>query len=70
MKDSRNQGNKQSKAPAINNNRPRPDNKDNLDSRENLELNDNGGGHNTKDTHEGDGAKNEHNDKRGSRQTK
>ena len=43
MKDSRNQGTKQSKAPAINNNRPRPENKDNLDSRENLELNDNGG---------------------------
>ena len=28
------------------------------------------GGHNTKDTHEGDGAKNEHNDKRGTRQKK
>ena len=72
MKTSRNQNNHQSKAPAIDNNRPRPQNKDNLDSRENLELNDEneGGGHNKKATHEGDDAKNEKNDKRGTRQKK
>ncbi len=72
MKGSANQNNQQSKAPAINNNKPRPENKDNLDSRENLELNDanEGGGHNKKATHEGDEAKNEQNDKRGTRQSK
>jgi hypothetical protein len=68
MKGSRNQENQQSKAPAINNNRPRPQNKDNLDARENLELTNAPTGHNKKATHEGDEAKNEHNDKRGSRQ--
>jgi hypothetical protein len=68
MKGSRNQENQQSKAPAVNNNRPRPQNKDNLDSRENLELNDAPTGHNKKATHEGDEANNEHNDKRGTRQ--
>lgn len=72
MKESRNQSNHQSKAPAIDNNRPRPTNKDSLDSRDNLELNDadEGGGHNTKATHEGDNAKTEQNDKRGSRPQK
>lgn len=70
MKDARNQNNKQSKEPAINNNRPRPEIRDNLDSRDNLELNDSneGGGQNKKATHQGDDAKNEHNDKRGTRQ--
>jgi hypothetical protein len=69
MKDARNQNSQQSKEPAINNNKPRPENKDNLDSRENLELNDakEGGGHNKKATHQGDDAKNEQNDKRGTR---
>lgn len=44
-----------------------PSNKDQLDSRENLELNDfdEAGGHNRKATHEGDDAKTEHNDRRG-----
>jgi hypothetical protein len=70
MKNSRAQENRQSKEPMINNNKPRPENKDNLDSRENLEINDVPAGHNKKDTHEGDGAKNEHNDKRGTRQSK
>ncbi len=65
MKDSRNQESHQSKSPAIDNNLPRPQNKDNLDSRENLEQNDDGKGHNTKATHEGDEAKNEQNDRRG-----
>lgn len=42
-------------------------NKNQLDSRENLELNDadEAGGHNRKATHEGDHAKTEHNDRRG-----
>jgi hypothetical protein len=42
-------------------------NKDQLDSRENLELNDadEAGGHNRKATHEGDEAKTEQNDRRG-----
>jgi hypothetical protein len=66
MKDSRNQNNKQSKEPAINNNKPRPENKDNLDSRDNLELNDVKAGHNKKEVR--DGEKNEHNETRGSRQ--
>jgi len=59
--------NQGSKGSAIGNNKPRPENKDNLDSRENLELNDanEGGGHNKKATHEGDDAKTEQNDKRG-----
>ena len=72
MKESRKQENKQSKAPAIGNNRPRPQNKDDLDSRENLELNDanEGGGHNKKATHDGDDAKTELNDKRGTRPKK
>jgi hypothetical protein len=51
-------------------NTPRPDIRDNLDSRENLELNDDGKGHNKKATHEGDEAKTENNDKRGSRPNK
>jgi hypothetical protein len=70
MKDTRNQNNKQSKEPAIHNNKPRPENKDNLDSRDNLELNDEdeGGGHNKKELHIG--TKDEHNDKRGSRPNK
>jgi len=65
MKDSRHQENHQSKAPSIDNNRPRPNNKDGLDSRENLEQDDNGKSHHTKATHEGDHAKNEDNDKQG-----
>lgn len=52
----------------INNNRPRPENKDNLDSRDNLELNDTKSGHNKKELHIG--HKDEHNDKRGSRPKK
>lgn len=68
MKGSRNQNIKQSKAPAINNNRPRPENKDDLDARKNLEINDVPAGHNRKDTREGDHSKDEHNDKRGTRQ--
>lgn len=67
MKGSRNQNNQQSKAPAINNNRPRPQNKDDLDSRENLELTNAPSGHNKKATHQGDEAKSEHNDRRGER---
>lgn len=60
------QPNNQNKVPSIGNNRPTTQNKDNLDSRENLELNDdNVGGHNKKATHEGDEAKTELNDKRG-----
>lgn len=44
-----------------------PQNKDQIDSRENLELNDadEAGGHNRKATHEGDEAKTELNDRRG-----
>jgi hypothetical protein len=70
MKDARNQNIKQSKEPAINNNKPRPENKDNLDSRDNLELNDanEGGGHNKKELHIG--VKDEHNEKRGDRPDK
>lgn len=49
MKGSRNQGNQQSKAPAINNNRPRPQNKDDIDSRKNLEIKDKPTGHNSKE---------------------
>lgn len=48
-------------------NKPRPENKDDLDSRENLELNDHGG-HNKKEVHKGE--KNEHNERRGTRQRK
>ena len=72
MKDSRNQHDQQNRGPAIDNNKRRPENKDNLDSRENLEINDSneGGGHNKKATHEGDEAKNERNDKRGTSQRK
>ncbi len=70
MKGSANQNNHQSKAPAINNNKPRPENKDNLDSRGDLELNEKPSGHNKKATHQGDDAKNEHNDKQGSHPTK
>ena len=69
MKNSRNQENNQSKAPAINNNRPRPENKDDLDSRKNLEQNDEQTTHHTKATHEGDHAKTEHNNKRGTRKS-
>jgi hypothetical protein len=65
MKDARNSTNGQSKQGHVNT--PRPDIRDNLDSRENLELNDDGKGHNKKATHQGDDAKNEQNDKRGSR---
>lgn len=68
MKQSRAQENRQSKEPMINNNKPRPENKDNLDSRENLELNDRPSGHNRKtDVHHGAVEKNEHNETRGSR---
>lgn len=49
MKGSRNQENQQSKAPAINNNRPRPQNKDDIDSRSNLEISDQPSGHNRKE---------------------
>jgi hypothetical protein len=71
MKGSRNEHTKQSKEPAINNNRPRPENKDDLDARKNLEINDVPAGHNRKeDMHKGREAKNEHNDKRGTRQKK
>jgi hypothetical protein len=70
MKTSRAQESRQSKEPMINNNRPRPENKDNLDSRENLELNDAPSGHNKKATHVADDAKTEYNDKRGTRQRK
>ena len=70
MKNSAHQESHQSKAPAINNNKPRPENKDNLDSRENLEINDVPSGHNKKATHEGDEAKTEYNDKRGTSPTK
>lgn len=62
MKTSGKHPNKQNTA-----NRPRPENKDNLDSRENLELNDQGG-HNKKEVHEGE--KNEHNERRGMRPKK
>lgn len=51
MKNSRNQDNHQSKAPAINNNRPRPQNKDDIDSRSNLEIPNQPSGHNRKDVH-------------------
>lgn len=51
MKGSRNQNNQQSKAPAINNNRPRPQNKDDIDSRGNLEIPDEPTGHNRKEVH-------------------
>ena len=68
MKTSRSQNNAQSKQGHVNT--PRPDIRDNLDSRENLELNDDGKGHNKKATHEGDEAKTENNDKRGSRPNK
>lgn len=64
MKDARNQNTGQNKQGHVNT--PRPEIRDNLDSRENLELNDDGKGHNKKATHEGDDAKTEHNDKRGS----
>ena len=64
MKNSANQNSRQSKAPAINNNRPRPENKDNLDHRENLELHENGG-HNKKEMHIGE--KDEHNTRQGQR---
>ena len=71
MKNSGNQHDQQNRGPAIDNNKRRPENKDNLDSRENLEINDanEGGGHNKKATHEGDEAKTEQNDKRGTRQS-
>lgn len=49
MKGSRNQENQQSKAPAINNNRPRPQNKDDIDSRGNLEIQEEPTGHNRKE---------------------
>ena len=68
MKTSRSQNNAQSKQGHINT--PRPDIRDNLDSRENLEQNDDGKGHNKKATHEGDDAKTEDNDKRGTRPRK
>lgn len=51
MKTSRNQRNRQSKAPAIDNNRPRPENKDDIDSRGNLEISNQPSGHNRKDVH-------------------
>lgn len=65
MKGSRDQMTPQSKMPASHNNRTRPENKDNLDSRENLELNDFQGGHNKKEVHNGE--KNEQNERRGMR---
>lgn len=65
MKTSRNSHNKQSKQGVVN--KPRPEIRDDLDSRENLELNDHGG-HNKKEVHEG--RKNEHNERRGTRQRK
>lgn len=49
MKGSRNEESHQSKAPAIDNNKPRPENKDNLDSRGDIEGNDKSGEHNRKD---------------------
>jgi hypothetical protein len=64
MKDARNQNNAQSKQGHVN--MPRPEIRDNLDSRANLEQNDDGKGHNKKATAEGDDAKTEQNDKRGS----
>ena len=66
MKTSGNQSN-QNQSPAIDNNKHRPENKSNLDSRDNLELNDakEGGGHNKKEVHSGQKAKDEHNSKQG-----
>lgn len=48
MKEARNQNNKQSKQ--MKGNRPTPEIRDNLDSREGLELNDRPSGHNKKET--------------------
>ena len=63
MKGARNENDKQSKQGHVN--RPRPEIRDNLDSRNNLEMNDSPSGHNRKETHNVD--KDEHNEKRGSR---
>lgn len=49
-------------------NRNRPEVRDNLDSRGDLELNDQKSGHNKKELHQG--VKNEHNDPQGRRSTK
>lgn len=61
MKDARNQNNHQSKQGITN--KPRPDVRDNLDHRDNLELNEEPTGHNKKEVR--DGEKNEHNETRG-----
>lgn len=61
MKNARNDLPKQ-RSQQVNNNH-RPEVRDNLDSRKNLELNDAPAGHNKKEVH--DGEKNEHNETRG-----
>ena len=65
----KNTGNKtpqtHSKAPS---NINKPEVRDNLDSRGDLELNDEGMGHNEKELHQG--VKNEHNDPQGGKSTK
>jgi len=66
MKDIRNDVKKQGNHQG--NNVPKPEIRDNLDSRENLEINDTKSGHNKKEVH--DGEKTEQNDKRGSKQGK
>ncbi len=52
----------------VNNNRPRPENKDNLDARGNLEMTNAPTGHNKKELK--NGTKDEHNETRGQRRTK
>ena len=52
----------------VNSNAQRPDVRDNLDSRKNLELSDTPTGHNKKEVHGGE--KNEHNETRGGRPKK
>ncbi len=68
MKGSANQANHQSKEPAIHNNKPRPENKDNLDDRGDLEQNDVQAGNNEKELHIG--KKNKHNDPQGEQPNK
>lgn len=68
MKNASNQQSQQSKAPAPHANSQRPENKDNLDDRGNLELTNAPTGHNKKEIK--DGTKDEHNETRGQRHTK
>lgn len=66
MKDTRNQNQPQGKIPNAGTDRHmHPENKDNLDSRENLEINDDPSGNNKKEVH--GGTKDEHNETMGSR---